>query len=52
MIPITKCDAWSYADEPLAGEEYYERYLKKSEEHKEQNEMLQRRLDYLEDIKS
>jgi hypothetical protein len=40
-----------YADEPLAGEEWYARYLKKSAEHKQQNEMLQRRLDGLEDIK-
>jgi hypothetical protein len=41
-----------YADEPLAGEEWYAQYLKQSAEHKQQNEMLQRRLDGLEDIKS
>ena len=34
--------------EPLANEEWYTRYLKKSAEHKEQNEMLKRRLDGLE----
>jgi hypothetical protein len=45
-------DACLYADEPLAGEEWYAQYLKKSAENKEQNEMLQRRLDGLEDIKS
>jgi hypothetical protein len=36
-------DACFYADEPLASEECYARYLKKYAEHKEQNEMLQRR---------
>jgi hypothetical protein len=50
---------WNYADEALASEEYicYARrklraISKKYAEHKEQNEMLQRRLDGLEDIKS
>ena len=37
-----------YADEPLASQECYARYA----EHKEQNEMLERRLDSLEVIKS
>jgi hypothetical protein len=41
-----------YADEPLVGEEWYARYLKKYAEHKEQNEMLQWRLDGFEYIKS
>jgi hypothetical protein len=45
-------DACLYADEPLADEEWYAQYLKKSVEHKEQNEMLKRRLDGLEDVKS
>jgi hypothetical protein len=45
-------DPCLYADEPLAGEEWYAQYLKKSAENKEQNEMLQRKLDGLEDIKS
>ena len=45
-------DACLSADKPLAGEEWYAQYLKKSAENKEQNEMLQRRLDGLEDIKS
>ena len=46
------CDAYLYADEPLADEEWYARYLKKSAEQKEQNEMLKRRLDGLQDVKS
>ena len=45
-------DACLYADEPLAEEDWYARYLKKSPEHKEQNEMLKRRLDSLEDVKT
>ena len=45
-------DACLYADEPLADEEWYARYLKISAEHKEENEMLKRRLDGLEDVKS
>ena len=40
---LSDYDACLYADEPLAGEEWYARYLKKSAEHKQQNEMLQRR---------
>ena len=40
-----------YADEALASQDCYARYLKYAE-HKEQNEMLERRLDSLEDIKS
>ena len=45
-------NACFYADEPLAGEEWYAEYLKKSAEHREQNAMLKRRLDGLEDTKS
>jgi hypothetical protein len=36
-------DTCLYADEPLASEECYARYLNKHAEHKDQNEMLQRR---------
>ena len=45
-------DACLYADEPPASEEWYAEYLKKSEETKQQNEMLQRRLDGVDDVKS
>ena len=45
-------DACLYADEPLADEEWYAQYLNKSAKRKEQNEMLQRRLDGREDVKS
>ena len=44
-------DACLYAGEPLASEEWYARYFRNSAERKQQNEMLQRRLDGLEDIK-
>ena len=45
-------DACLYADEPLADEEWYAQYLNKSVKCKEQNEMLQRRVDGREDVKS
>ena len=45
-------DTCLYADEPLSDEEWYAQYLNKSAQHKEQNEMLQRRLDGLEDVTS
>ena len=41
-----------YGDEPLVDEERYTQYLNKSAKHKEQNEMLQRRLDGFENVKS
>ena len=45
-------DACLYADEPLADEEWYAQYLNKPAKRKEQNEMVQRRLDGREDVKS
>jgi hypothetical protein len=43
-------DACLYANEPLAGEEWFSQYLEKSAEQKRQTEMLQKRLDGLEDV--
>jgi hypothetical protein len=45
-------DACLYADEPASGRRMLHAISKKYAEHKEQNEMLQRRLDGLEDTKS
>ena len=42
-------DAYAYADEPLAGEEWFQQYIKDCADRKKETEKLERRLSGLED---